>query len=201
MAVTGCPVTIYLSGPMSGLPEFNYPAFAKYAARYRAEGMTVMSPHEMDGGDTTKPWAFYLRNDITLLASGTIERIYLMPGWHQSRGANLEKTVGEALGIALYDAETGEPFVESAACEAHRLVHGTRGADYGHPAEDFRRTGRMWAALLGVESITAQQVGLCMIALKLSRECHRPKRDNRVDIAGYAETLEMIQAAEVVWGK
>ena len=32
----------------------------------------------------------------------------------------------------------------------------------------------------------------CMIAVKISRECHRPKRDNRVDIAGYAEALDMV---------
>lgn len=31
-----------------------------------------------------------------------------------------------------------------------------------------------------------------MIAVKISRECHRPKRDNRVDIAGYAEVLDMV---------
>ena len=36
-----------------------------------------------------------------------------------------------------------------------------------------------------------EQVPLCMIAVKISRECHEPKRDNMIDIAGYAETLDM----------
>jgi hypothetical protein len=31
-----------------------------------------------------------------------------------------------------------------------------------------------------------------MIGVKMSRECNRPKRDNRVDLAGYAETLDMV---------
>ena len=40
--------------------------------------------------------------------------------------------------------------------------------------------------------ITAEQAALCMVAVKISRECHRPKRDNRVDGAGYFKVLDMI---------
>jgi len=76
--------------------------------------------------------------------------------------------------------------------EADRLVHGDRGDDYGHPLDDFGRTGRMWGAILDIPDVSAEKVGLCLAALKLSREANRPKRDNRVDLAGYAETLEMI---------
>jgi len=75
--------------------------------------------------------------------------------------------------------------------EAQRLVHGDRQAAYGHPLDDFTRTGRMWAAILGVPNVTAEQVGLCMAAVKLSRQCNLPKRDNMVDAAGYAETVQM----------
>jgi hypothetical protein len=31
-----------------------------------------------------------------------------------------------------------------------------------------------------------------MVGVKISRECNKPKRDNRVDGAGYFETLQMI---------
>jgi hypothetical protein len=79
---------------------------------------------------------------------------------------------------------------ETILLEAQRLVHGDRGADYGHPLEDFSRTALIWSAILGVE-VTAEQVGLCMIGVKLSRQCNRPKRDNMVDAAGYAETVQM----------
>ena len=74
--------------------------------------------------------------------------------------------------------------------EADELVNGERNADYGHPLDDFTRTGKMWAAILG-HKVTAEQVGLCMIALKISRECNKPKRDNMLDAAGYAQTVEM----------
>lgn len=80
---------------------------------------------------------------------------------------------------------------ESALQEAQRLVHGDRGVDYGSPREDFTRTAQMWSAIIGAP-VAPEHIPLCMIALKISRECHRPKRDNRVDIAGYAETLEML---------
>jgi hypothetical protein len=80
---------------------------------------------------------------------------------------------------------------ESALQEAQRLVHGDRGADYGHPIHDFARTARIWSAILGVD-VKPEQVALCMVGVKISRECNKPKRDNRVDGAGYFETLEMI---------
>ncbi len=80
---------------------------------------------------------------------------------------------------------------ESVLQEAQRLVHGDRGEAYGHPLDDFSRTGKMWAAILGVAEVTAEQVGLCMIAVKISRHCNKPKRDNMTDVAGYAETVQM----------
>ena len=80
---------------------------------------------------------------------------------------------------------------ESILFEAHNLVHGVRGEDYGHPYEDFSRTAKIWSAILGVD-VTPEQVALCMIGVKMSRECNKPKRDNRVDIAGYAEALDMV---------
>ena len=87
---------------------------------------------------------------------------------------------------------------ESAAQEAHRLVHGDRGEDYGHPFTDFSKTAQIVQGILMQKlaphaQITPEDVGLIMIAVKMSRHTNRPKRDNLVDIAGYAETLEMIR--------
>jgi hypothetical protein len=75
--------------------------------------------------------------------------------------------------------------------EANSLVHGDRQAAYGHPLEDFTRTAKMWSAIFGFP-VTAEQVGLAMCAVKISRQCNRPKRDNMVDLAGYAATVEMV---------
>lgn len=75
--------------------------------------------------------------------------------------------------------------------EANSLVYGDRQASYGHPLDDFERTAKIWSAILGHE-VTAEQVGLCMCAVKISRQCNKPKRDNLVDLAGYAATVEMV---------
>lgn len=82
---------------------------------------------------------------------------------------------------------------KSILLEAEHLVHGDRNKDYGPPIEDFTRSAKMWSAILGIE-VRPEQIPLCMIAIKLSRECNRPKRDNMVDIAGYAETCEWTKA-------
>ncbi len=82
-----------------------------------------------------------------------------------------------------------QPPYDSILLEAEGLVHGDRNADYGHPLDDFTRTAKMWSAILRVE-VTPEQVGLCMMTVKISRECNHPKRDNMTDAAGYAETVE-----------
>lgn len=76
--------------------------------------------------------------------------------------------------------------------EAQRLVHGNRGEDYGHPADDFTRTGRIWGAILGIPDVSPEHVGLCMAGVKISREVNAHKRDNLADLAGYAETVDMV---------
>lgn len=78
--------------------------------------------------------------------------------------------------------------------EALRITKGDRNASYGPPDQDFQRTAAMWSALKGVE-FTAREVAMFMIALKLSRETHQKKRDNAVDIAGYARCLDICNRA------
>lgn len=86
---------------------------------------------------------------------------------------------------------------ETICQEADRLVATDRQDAYGHPAQDFARTARLWEPVLGLPpgSITPEQVALCMIQLKVSRLCHAYKRDSAVDIAGYAKTLDMVAQA------
>lgn len=191
---------LYLAGPMKGLPDWNYPAFERAATRLRGYGHEVTSPHEKDaelGHDPNTDghlgYRFYMSHDLPLVLAA--DAVAVLSGWRKSKGARIEVHVAQECGIPILDVETLEPITETACQEAHRLVFGDRGETYGHPREDFARTGKMWAAVLGVESVTPSQVALCMMALKISRHTYQPKHDNIVDMAGYAECLYRIEEA------
>ena len=112
---------IYLAGPMRGLPEFNFPAFHRYAAQLRAEGHTVFSPAEKDieraggvdisRGNATgslaqleKQHGFSARvaiaDDLDFICRHA-EGIAMMPGWQNSKGATLEHLAAQFCGIEI----------------------------------------------------------------------------------------------------
>jgi len=82
-----------------------------------------------------------------------------------------------------------KPVDETIAIEAINLVTGDRQKAYGHPSKNFEDTARLWSVILGIE-VTAQQVALCMVQVKLAREIFAPKRDNLVDAMGYLLAYE-----------
>lgn len=88
---------IYLSGPMAGIPEHNFPAFMAHAAQLRAAGYDVVNPAEID--NSGKTWEGCLRADLREMC--TCDAIALMPGWEASKGANLELHVAHRLGMEV----------------------------------------------------------------------------------------------------
>jgi hypothetical protein len=42
---------LYISGPMTGIPDYNYPLFEEVVQAFRDQGVKVFSPHEIDGGE------------------------------------------------------------------------------------------------------------------------------------------------------
>ena len=142
-----------------------------------------------------------------------------MRGWESDVDATLDLTIAAACGIPImstYDGreitpsiqldsasamedgeiafgedEKSEDLDESILDEAKRITSGIRQFDYGHPSDDFGRTAKLWSAVLGIDVTPAQAI-ICMICVKLSREVHKPKRDSRVDIAGYAFCLDEV---------
>lgn len=74
---------------------------------------------------------------------------------------------------------------------------------YGDPVETFPRIAQIWSAIVGCE-ITAEQVPLMLIGLKLLRTAEAPDySDNSDDIEGYLDIFRkivgdnMIQARSV----
>lgn len=95
--------TIYISGPMSNMPDLNFPAFHAAAAELRALGHTVMNPAEK--ADEDKPgmeWEDFMRQDIKMLMD--CDTIHMLPGWKRSRGARLEHLIAMELGFAVTGA-------------------------------------------------------------------------------------------------
>ena len=76
--------------------------------------------------------------------------------------------------------------------EAIQIRGGERNADYGDAVENFRRIAEIANALTGL-SLTPVQCCKVLMAVKLSRERHNPKRDNRVDLCGYTDILDLLE--------
>lgn len=95
---------LYVSGPMTGLAEHNFPAFRAATANLRDAGYDVACPteneHEIPPGS---PWEVYLRRDLAdvLACSG----LALLDGWWRSRGAHLEVHVARALAMPVEPVE------------------------------------------------------------------------------------------------
>jgi len=89
---------IYLSGPMTGLPDLNFPAFAAEAARLRAAGWDVVNPAEIAQASQAD-WHACMRNDIAELVR--CDSIALLPGWMNSQGAMLELQIAHRLGLKV----------------------------------------------------------------------------------------------------
>ena len=91
---------VYLSGPMTGIPEHNYPAFTAAREQLRSEGFTVLCPAEA-GTVPGWTWEQYLRRDLAMVLFA--HAVVVLPGWEQSRGACLEVHVARELGLRVID--------------------------------------------------------------------------------------------------
>jgi hypothetical protein len=85
-----------------------------------------------------------------------------------------------------YDVEKQQNIAE----EAWDIVHNDREQAYDDPNVNFEKIALMWNGLFLRKlkpdaRITPEEVALAFVLLKVSRESHKPQRDNRVDIIGY----------------
>lgn len=86
--------------------------------------------------------------------------------------------------------------------EAMEATSGDRRRDYGSAKENHESIATLWNAYLAIRKeplglISASDAAAMMILLKLARHSNSPKRDNYVDIAGYAKCLSQIEGFEL----
>jgi hypothetical protein len=93
--------TYYLSGPMAGYPELNFPAFDEAAEDLRAAGISIISPAEIAIDKEEPSNEDYLANDFAVMAA-QCEGIILLKGWPRSVGARAELEIALTLKWPVY---------------------------------------------------------------------------------------------------
>lgn len=126
-------MNIYLSGPMRGYKDFNFPAFDKAAYELRQLGHNVFNPAEKDRDEDPegKTWKsedgdikaseakgfdrrVAIRADLDYIIDHA-DAIALLPGWEVSKGANAELWLARFLDLEEIELEASHTVK---ACEA-----------------------------------------------------------------------------------
>lgn len=107
---------IYVSGPMSHYPDYNFPAFRWACLELRGRGFEVLSPHENgQPGPEISPndaWIYYMRLDIQLITKANL--VVVLTSWECSRRARYEVEIAHALHIPVLPIGIALSIIESA---------------------------------------------------------------------------------------
>lgn len=99
--------SVYIAGPMRGVPLFNFPAFDSAADTLRTLGWTVYSPAEHDratGFDPAIEDMDAQKFDVTQAFRWDVQTIlevdavYFLRHWEHSQGANTEHAIAVSIG-------------------------------------------------------------------------------------------------------
>lgn len=123
----------YISGPMSGIEDFNHPAFYKaerelnnvYCDMQFVNPARVVLPPEMEGKPAHEVWVAYMRICIAQLM--TCDRIALLPGWENSKGARMELDCAVRLGMPVLYLDGDKPEI-ARAVQLAKAMAGIRAA-------------------------------------------------------------------------
>lgn len=93
---------VYISSKMTGLPEFNFPAFDKKAEELEQRyGFEVLNPADIGRKyGTDKPIEFYRRKNLEMLLQADI--LYVFGDVSDSKGVEFEITVAKELGLPIW---------------------------------------------------------------------------------------------------
>lgn len=109
---------LYIAGPMTNWPQFNVPAFDTAAKDLRSQGISIVSPAELDdpavreaclasktGNPADLPGEFSygdtLGRDIAVVLD-EVDGVATLGNWYKSRGARLEVTAARLWGKPVY---------------------------------------------------------------------------------------------------
>lgn len=99
--------SIYIAGPMRGLPDYNYPAFDAAADALKQSGWEVENPaaigrvygtpEEINAEKNLLAWVMNAERRRLALC----DAIFLLDGWEKSAGARKELALALALGLDI----------------------------------------------------------------------------------------------------
>lgn len=107
---------VYIAGPMTGYPGYNFPAFFEAENTLNSMGFETANPaaHDVDTYPDIFDWPEYPEGKPSSLFSLAkamhwdlqqileCDGIVLLPGWEASKGANIELTVAKATGKEIW---------------------------------------------------------------------------------------------------
>lgn len=92
--------TVYLSGPMTDLPDYNRESFNLRAEAFRAAGYTVKNPAEISvTHGTDKSYGFYFKRALRMMLESDV--VYVFGDITQSRGAEMELQAAQLAGMSI----------------------------------------------------------------------------------------------------
>lgn len=105
---------IYIAGPMSGIPDYNRPAFYSTAEAFEEGGWEVFNPADNDvrlfgsheacdaaiEANRNQALRVMLGSDLEWICSDA-DAIAMLPGWEKSYGARAEHATAVALGLEI----------------------------------------------------------------------------------------------------
>lgn len=93
---------IYIAGPMSGLPEYNRPAFHAEALHQQQKGHIVLNPATLPDGLTQQQYM-----GICIEMVKIADEVIMLPNWVNSQGATAEFHYAMKCGKVIRQAEDG----------------------------------------------------------------------------------------------
>jgi len=134
----------YLAGPMTGIPQFNIPAFDQATDTLRSQGYVIVSPAERDTFETRKAalgsksgshadlsiaetYGDMLARDMKILAD-EVGGVIFLPGWHESKGAKTEAYIALAMGLKFAVYKDDKMLTIDKQAVKTWLIHGINGS-------------------------------------------------------------------------
>lgn len=84
---------VYVAGPMTGLPEYNRPAFFAEAQALQLAGCAVLNPATLPDGMEQHEYM-----QICVAMVQVADELVMLPGWERSSGAVAEHALAVKLG-------------------------------------------------------------------------------------------------------